>query len=89
MASEAEDMEMYPKSHNSNGALLNTKVVPFKVLKISIQFLIHLLFKKFIRTLAWSGPKIEPTSHHFKNKSTQLFKESSSLFKNFSSRFWF
>jgi hypothetical protein len=29
MVSEAEDMEMYPKSHNSNGGLLNTKVVPF------------------------------------------------------------
>jgi hypothetical protein len=65
MASEAEDMDMYPKSHNSDGTLLNTKVVPFKVLKRPIQFLIHLLFKKIIRPLAWSGPKIEPTSHLF------------------------
>jgi len=47
---------MYPKSHNSDGALLNTKVVPFKVLKRSIQFLIHLLFKKIHKTfgLVWT-----------------------------------
>jgi hypothetical protein len=61
MVSEAEDMEMYTKSHNSNGALLNTKVVPFKVLKGSIQFLTHLLFKVLIRPLDWSGSK-----HYYK-----------------------
>jgi hypothetical protein len=74
MVSEAEeDMEMYPKSHNSNGTLLNTKVVPFKVLKRSIQFLIHLLLKTIVRSLAWSGPKIEPTSHlFFKNQLDYL-----------------
>ncbi len=65
---------MYPKSHNSNGTLLNTKVVPFTVLKRSIQFLIHLLFKKFIRPLAWSGPKIEPTSHLFKKYQLDYLK---------------
>jgi hypothetical protein len=30
MVLEVEDMEMYPKSHNSNGALLKTKVVSFQ-----------------------------------------------------------